>query len=1711
MAEGSASCGTGEAPGDHERPGRRFEEAAGSAAGGGDPPDFTPRAPSSSATGASSEAWAAAQTHALSVQVVEVPPPASSASGDSPHVGWGGGDDGSLPSLSARDECHVGVSCDPSAWSSVLLDLGPPGGVSPERAPPPPALPPSPVSVCLSSPRCPSLPSSQSDLSAVSTNSLSSVRRVKPIFTRQERPGSLQATSPPSDSPLYSPWSVSPSAFRSGAGAACRHGSSGGSPDVGTPDKPRNTNLDSAVQPLRTSSALSLPAALAPAPPCPFPRSAGPSSLLSPAGFACSPGAPSATPRARRKTVCTATSAPASPGFRRSSASSSACAPTRTPRSPRSCSLPAIHSPFPAASCSALGDGWQQDEASVALRDSDARRLSFVSFFSSDDGAMEAGEFPTASSGTGKTLAIPRLQTESFASSIQDRAFMHTAAWGDDARALYVSSVSSVASAEPLAEDGDPIALRDRTPASEGAEAVVAGSRSSERAAGLGERGRTSRDPSGEERLPAKSVLASSCPARLPRADLPRLSTPDSPASAGAEDEDPLRVKRRCRGTTADAASSSAGFGTRSPLTQPPESMAGNRWSVGGGSDKEVLGEPEERRSTSSEAPESATSQQAPAASPACSLLKRRPPTQQGLQRAGKMQQLREEPPRPTARRASWLQGQECASTLRFLVSELAPTASAAPRRAVAWGDGETPPAALDTDQLDRAATEEEEARGKDEDEKQSLFSFFEAEECATVGTAELRASAVSAPPGVTSLGSPAVAHSREPAGFPRRRLTLSRPVAVADLQEDARAVEGRKTPRDTSRGQRDAGESAAAADCQSLSLSLQTDGEAERKESAEGDARHASETPGGHTERSRETGYEQAGRGEGDRRRDAADWRPAATPSSDEETTRRGRDEEEGDVDDRSSTAPLSPLSCSLSFAETEELPTDALETSPEASVPVIFRVFDAQGSLCAACRAQLQPVSQRPSPQPRSERPSRRFPLHASSQFSFPSRPSSSAASYLSFFSADAARDGQPVLPGAIVFGRADPLGGGGEASLSSDRFEDPVFFGDRRRKEWRRVPSLFSSSVDEMKTPAPAFMPPSSPTLTCSSGFSSSSPSVSQRSSSPSSSTASLARIARVEARPDSQIWAPGAPQEQPAFAAAWETPNPSQVAIEAATAGARWSDHRRWQDCPCSALYVVGSHRLLGGWRRRRGIRLRTNPNLFPYYVSAPVLVPRHVRAIGYRFARLSGPPTALADPAGGAGSSRPPFAASAADAPPASPPGPSPATAAGEKRDAARVSPATGCQTEREKVGTLVAVADLQPSLLRRVPQEAETADRADAKATAAKATAAGEKGKDKMESSAESAEREVSAVVAVASSDPAHLRRADVSEERADKGGESGARRPKDRSTFRWFSFLRRAQGGKGQAKKARKKKEGTWAVELVHGERRLKLPMTAAVISHTFGVNDKGISRHATHKDLVESLALCLGTADWNAPVFRQGGAWQVVERPDSVSAFPATKAQERARAAPLSCYWDSSTVAGSGEYLSFVWNFALLCLPSRRWPFSLFAAPPSTDSRARSPLTAASLSSLAPAGSPASAPEDEEEHGVAPLAEAEARGRTAEAAATRGESAFLPCESPSPPSSSPGCGSDSALAAGAPSPQLPLVRVGRVTDLAEKSKRRRRRGEKAAGEQRREHRSAAGFSFKAFALKSLATLFQAEDDLFRAAGTHISLPLHLEARMLG
>ncbi|KEP66112.1 UNVERIFIED_CONTAM: hypothetical protein HHA_262990 [Hammondia hammondi] len=727
-----------------------------------------------------------------------------------------------------------------------------------------------------------------------------------------------------------------------------------------------------------------------------------------------------------------------------------------------------------------------------------------------------------------------------------------------------------------------------------------------------------------------------------------------------------------------------------------------------------------------------------------------------------------------------------------------------------------------------------------------------------------------------------------------------------------------------------------------------------------------------------------------------------------------------------------------------TPEGTTDTLDTSPESAVPILFRVFDAQGSLCPSCRLQLQPPLRRPSARRfcRGNGPPR---LSASSLPSLPSLASFASGSStpsLDLSSFFATARGQ-VPPVSIVFARESGGKDGGAAPRPRAESLGPV--------ERTRVSRLFSGSETDSLLGAAAADPTEG----------------------------------EVERKPQCPEAREGA---QPRAAC----PRGDWVSEASPLSSDR--DVSSFQRCSCSALYVVGSLRLLGEWKKRRGVRLRTSPALFPYYISPPVLVPRHLRAISYRFARLSNA-SASEDPSHEPCMHVTPEGQFASDT-------------RGES-EGVKKREIKG-KNERRNRGTLEreASGDVQGELGGGSKREIEIALKDEDERGSREEV--GNEIQGEQERMSEACEREgfpgtsgskrgelpgrVMDVVAVSSTQPFLLQRVDREGSRvAEQRGEGerrleigsqgqndssekrarGAGKGEGEKAFSWFCWGGSRREGNQERAKQKKRDEGTWDVELVHGDRRLKPPRSAAVISHTFGVNDKGISRHATHNDLVEGLALCLGTPDWNVPVFTQGGRWYEMERPERARFLTQSSAS------PSSCSWDASATSLSGDYLSFLWRFAVLLVSRCRWPFAACASPP--DARLSClPVSDCLLSGAAPPGTfplPASS---------ASFASS-ADPFSASASSSISSASCLPASPRSAAEVSPfgvPQGGDA---------QAPLLRVGRVTDVG-KVRRRRREGKKPTEEEE------PGLCFKFFALRTLALLAHTEYSLYLAADSDTS-----------
>ncbi|PHJ24009.1 hypothetical protein CSUI_002133 [Cystoisospora suis] len=459
------------------------------------------------------------------------------------------------------------------------------------------------------------------------------------------------------------------------------------------------------------------------------------------------------------------------------------------------------------------------------------------------------------------------------------------------------------------------------------------------------------------------------------------------------------------------------------------------------------------------------------------------------------------------------------------------------------------------------------------------------------------------------------------------------------------------------------------------------------------------------------------------------------------------------------------------------EERPLQRIETSPPGWVPVVFRVFDTGGSLCCSCRRALLSPSETRASKGGDSAKNRVAPPR------------------LSVYSAPA------------ICITSSPFSPPGVSSSFS-----PFYTAPRRT----------IGSVSELKRICPD--PPSRLSGIVPAARSSS------RLSRGSSWSALSARRAADESTPRA-LPSIGGPEDengccapQQAASLVTECASAPLVAVHGSESdncsGTGGTSGEPPERCSCSALYVVGSHRLLGCWNQRSGVRLRTSPGLYPYYVSPPVLLPRHIQAIGYKFARLSRP---------------------------------------------------YPCSSS----------VSVSPAFVKEDTPDFHSPPRTESVCHEAKA---GTKVKDKDGWSILVGERHDS-----------------------------------------WFTFR-----SEGLAQREQQQAEqGAWQVELVSGERRLKLPHAAAVISHTFGVNDKGISRCATQTDLVEALSLCLGSSDWNVPVFLQGGRWYQVERPD-----PSFFTGKKGICFPSSPRGTRQTRGGTVPERSLIaslWHVLLFGFPSR------------------------------------------------------------------------------------------------------------------------------------------------------------------------------------
>ncbi|CBZ52704.1 conserved hypothetical protein [Neospora caninum Liverpool] len=1481
------------------------------------------------------------------------------------------------------------------------------------------------LSDSLASPADRSIPSSQSAVSAFSPVSLASVRRVKAVL-RQEGDTSMFAspTSCPCLSvPPVSPLSV-PSSSRVSKRPAVGSAASVALSEFTTPDKARTDDFASLASSFLPAS--SLP----PSSCCPSRSHSCPSSPN---------GAPSSFPLLSSR-------------LRRYRSSSQVCvddAHATPPSFSRSLSLPVTCRLSASTSLPARDHEWRLENS--AREKHETRRLSFYSFFSSADVGTEGGDSPKSFLGT--TLAQPQRQTRSLDRASEETRVFHTGE-GDG---LYVACLTPLLPAG-LRGKGRDVASEDN---------LGPGARDAVRGSGL-----TAEESSEKRgRIPFEAPHGASCAAPTDagsrEGNAPRVASGVAGNSLNAASETLLAQERRRRETAGREATARSGI-----WAATEEQHAG-----GGRIEKgEVYGQNSHGQQLSLE-----TRQEESATRPVLQI----PP---GLGFRHGRPEPRGDGPRetherdeqsPTGRRAC--QERESSNAGGLLGSEPAPATAAS---SAGFGrtrqTGESPALASSAERRrTRQLTQ------KAEKERPSRLFFLDSEERATVetGLPSIDASSCPIPP---SRSSP-MPHPSVPVTLVRGgRVTINKP-------EFSEALRGRDQIRRGSSGERGeaegrhnetacrrnrqgnrpgsgragsehAGPSRLSVDEGEGGTGLgRCQGEVEQEERGETETEPQTctdgTTPSSSSASCASLGSKPGGAlekeltetlpprrpplpaNEATSSPEGEDWleERRRTDSEDEGNPERGRgdgeEHREGDVD--CAFDPADPHSL-FSLPLVAEGATDSLDTSPESAVPIIFRVFDAQGSLCPSCRRQLQPPAPRSARrESRAEQGLARFstsslpslPSLSSFAPAFPSFASGGASEtsldLASFFALNGAASCQ-VPPGSIVFGRDSPAGAGAA----------------RRRTE-----SL--GAVDGSR--ASRFFP---------------------------APETNAARFPPCRTQPETvTVSSPGSSFPSADASAEKDSRHLSSTSCSP-------SGNANFQLCSCSALYVVGSPRLLGEWTKRRGVRLRTSASLFPYYVSPPVLVPRHLRAVSYRFARLSNGASSSVSADSFAPSER--MHETTQGRPRSEAEGGVCGEVEGEESETACTAFASkrfsggprktenGPSAANRKTGAVVAVRSSHPFTLQRLTE-------------AGPAAGQDGEGEGEKEGTRQGGDAEGGAVVEISAADSSWLRRA-RSRERT-RGTEARAK------TTSWFPFcLGVREGNRHEREKQKRRDEGTWDVERVHGDRRLKLPHAAAVISHTFGVNDKGISRHATQHDLVQALALCLGTVDWNAPVFSQGGPWYEMEKPDR--AFFVAQAD----ASPSSsCHWEASGTSLAGDYLSFLWSFALLF---SRWP--TFGARNSATSDRVASCPVSSDSGCLPVGSelgnnPGEGLPDTRSRDFGSF-DAPEDGRHAPAPASSSFSscaaASFPASASSSFSSGASCASSSPLSAarfsafGAPRGEAvaPLVRVGRVTDVG--GVRRRRREEKKLREDK------PSVCFKFFALRTLALVAQTEQALYLAAG---------------
>ncbi|KFH07707.1 hypothetical protein TGMAS_262990 [Toxoplasma gondii MAS] len=1506
----------------------------------------------------------------------------------------------------------------------------------------------SPFPVSLASPCDLSLPSSQSAVSAFSSVSLASVRRVKAVSSRQE--GDASAFVSPTS---YSGPSVSPASPLSAMSfdRVCRHPAFGSCASVAlseftTPDKSRTDDFASVASSF-------LPAASLPASSrCPSRPQSCPSS----------PNAPPASVAPSFASSPFLSAALLSPGLRRQRFASpvgGACSEDAQARVPPRFSRSLSHPATRRLSASTLHarDDCCGEAVVFSVEKTEMRRQSFSFFSSADFLANEDDKSPK--SFLGKMLATPRRVPGTHSTASEEASLLHPAL-GDE-NGLYVACFPSAATAELLRKSA--CVVRGEMRRTKAREDAASGREQGSLEEGCERRARALLEPL----LAAFPRADAACRLDVTRRGLHFLS-----AGEGVAEE---RLSRDNNGGQETTANSGIGDDLDAQLLDTRKR----------GEAREVYGQssPEgERLSHATRKDEAALP-----TSPSWTLLCRGVP-QHTLQNGFAREAYVEKQEVSTQSHAAQTQGSP-STQFEFLGSRQTHAMSASSPESNREGENATA-LLLSSERQSRRTRPSTDHHGRDK-------------ESGLLCTVQDSAPAVS--PSRTSPVRPG--DQPDAASVRGREVTINKPTFAQPLRGFDRSGDGRASKREKSeetqneeednggdsgrnrRSDQESGEPArvtwgvedekedAAPGRDLAEVEQEEEGEPEQANSADIDKPPSQwicridSGPGGDTGE-RELAETRTPLGtdlsprvtatplEGERRIEDRTQRKHGRrgdrieergPNGDTEGVERRTEARAGwnhdRVDDDLETDVDESCSDSHAFSFmrlTPEATTDTLDTSPESAVPILFRVFDAQGSLCPSCRLQLQPPLRRPSASPfcRGDGPPR---LSASSLPSLPSLASfasGSSAPSLDLSSFFATARGQ-VPPVSIVFGRKSGGKDGGAEPRPRAESLGPV--------ARSRVSRFFSGSETDSVLGAAAADPTEG----------------------------------EVERNPQCPEARKGA---RPCAA------DPRGDWVSEASSLSSDRDISSFQRCSCSALYVVGSLRLLGEWKKRRGVRLRTSPELFPYYISPPVFVPRHLRAISYRFARLSNT-SASEDPSHEPSMHVTPEGQFASDT--------------GGESEGVQKREIKG-ENERGSRETLEreASGEVQRELGGGSKREIETVLKEEDERGSKKEV--GNEIQGEQERVSEACERvvfpgpsgtktselprRVRDVVAVSSTHPFLLQRVDregsrVAEQRGEgeRRLETGSQGEQDSSerargagkgegekTFSWFCWGGSRKEGNPRRAKQKKRDEGTWDVELVHGDRRLKPPRTAAVISHTFGVNDKGISRHATHNDLVEGLALCLGTPDWNLPVFTQGGRWYEMERPERELFLTQSSVS------PSSCCpWDASAASLSGDYLSFLWRFAVLLVSRCRWPFAAWASTP--DARLSClPVSDCLLSGAAPPGTfplPASSAS------VASSADP----FSASASSSFSSASCLPAS----PRSAAEFSSFGVRQGG--DAEAPLLRVGRVTDVGKV--RRRRREEKKLREEE-EH----GLCFKFFALRTLTLLAHTEHALYLAADSDTS-----------